>query len=472
MGLNELVYWKPPKDVARLKVAEPFKIKSIEPIRQTTRAYRRRILQRARYNLFNVSSRDIFLDFLTDSGTGAMSQSQWAALQQGDESYAGSVSFDLLRDTVRDLFGFKHVLPSHQGRSAELVLMSHFISKKGLVVPGNLHFDTTGAHIEFQGGVIKEFPDRRIADLDDFSLFKGDIDLKRFAPYMEKNHRKIPLVVLTATCNSGGGQPVSLANVAAVGKICRKHRIPLFIDSARIIENAYFIKTYEPGYSRKSIRTILREFLSHADGAIMSAKKDGLVNIGGFIATNNEEYYENFRRYTILFDGFITYGGLAGRDLAAIAVGLREATDLDYLRYRISQAAYLATSLWQAGVRVVLPPGGHAVYIDARAFCPHLPVGQYPGHALTLALYLESGIRSCEIGTLLRGRDPQTGEDRTKGLDLLRLAIPRRVYSYNQLDYVIDAILQLKKNAHTIRGVKFVREAPFLRHFTSEFALI
>jgi len=472
MGVNELVYWEPPADAAQLKVAEPFKIKSVEPVRQTTRAHRKRVLKGVKYNLFNLSSRDILLDFLTDSGTGAMSQAQWAALQQGDESYAGSVSFDLLRDTVRDLFGFKYVLPSHQGRSAELVLMSHFISKKGLVVPGNLHFDTTGAHIEFQGGVIKEFPDRRITDLDDLSLFKGNMDLESFAAYVKKNHRNIPLVVMTATCNSGGGQPVSLANIAEVGKICRKHSIPLFIDSARIIENAYFIRTYEPGQSRKSIRTILREFLSHADGAMMSAKKDGLANIGGFIATNNKDHYDGFRRYTILFDGFVTYGGLAGRDLAAIAVGLREATGLDYLRHRISQTAYFATSLWKAGVRMVMPPGGHAVYVDARAFCPHIPVGQYPGHALAVALYLESGIRACEIGTILRGRDPRTGKDRTKGLDLLRLAIPRRVYSYNQLDYAIDAILKLKKNAHAIRGVKFVREAPFLRHFTSEFALI
>lgn len=472
MGSNNVVEWKPPARVTDLKVPEPYKIKSVEPIRMNTRSQRRAILKRAAYNLFNLSSRDIYLDLLTDSGTGAMSHHQWAALAEGDEAYAGSTSFDLLKDTVRDLFGFKYVLPSHQGRSAELVLTSHFLPSRGLVVPGNIHFDTTGAHIEYRGGVIRNFPDRRIYDLDDLTMFKGNVDLARLSAFLSRRKSKVPLVIVTATCNSGGGQPVSLENVAAVAKLCRKYGIALFVDSARAIENAYFIKTYEPGQSRRSIRSILREFMSHADGMIMSAKKDGLVNIGGFIATNDESLYDALRPYTILFDGYVTYGGLAGRDLAAMAVGLREASDLEYLRHRVSQVAYFAQSLRDEGIRVVMPPGGHAVYIDARDFCPHLDVSEYPGHALAVALYLEAGIRGCEIGTILRGRDPRTGMDRTDGLDLLRLAIPRRVYSYNQLDYAIAAVVALKRKAHTIRGIRFAREAAFLRHFTSEFALV
>ncbi len=472
MGYSKLVMWEPPACADDLKVPEPFKIKSVEPVYHTTRAQRKRILERSGNNLFNVASRDVSVDLLTDSGTGAMSQAQWAALQAGDESYAGAASFTLFRDTVRDLFGFEHVLPSHQGRSAELVLMSHFISRKGMMVPGNMHFDTTGAHIEYRGGVLREFPDKRIFDLDDLSMFKGDMDVEGFAAFMGRHAEKVPLAILTATCNSGGGQPVSLRNIKEVAEVCRKHRVPLFVDSARISENAYFIKAYEPGQSRKSIGAILREFLSYADGMIMSAKKDGLVNIGGFVATRHRNLYDELRKYTILFDGFITYGGLAGRDLAAIAVGLREATEIGYLRHRMSQTSFLATSLWKQGVRVVMPPGGHAVYIDARAFCPHIPKEQYPGHAFALALYLDSGIRACEIGTILRGRDPKTGKDRNDGLDLVRLAIPRRVYSYDQLDFVINAVLRLKSKPQSIKGVKFIKEAPFLRHFTSEFALI
>jgi tryptophanase len=472
MGSDNLVLWKPPHCADDLKVPEPFKTKSVEPVFQTTRAQRKRILERAGYNLFNIASRSVSIDMLTDSGTGAMSQAQWGILLQGDESYAGASSFQLFRDTIRDLFGFEYVLPSHQGRSAELVLMSHFISRKGMAVPGNMHFDTTGAHIEFQGGVIREFPDKRIFDLEDLSMFKGNMDVDALDAFLAKNSANVPLVIITATCNSGGGQPVSLANMKATSNVCRRHKIPLFVDSARVSENAYFIKKYEPGQSRKSVRAILREFMSYADGMIMSAKKDGLANIGGFVATKHKAYFEELRKFTILFDGFITYGGLAGRDLGAIAVGLREATDEHYLRHRLSQTAYLATELWEEGVRVVMPPGGHAVYIDARAFCPHLPVSQYPGHALAVALYLQSGIRTCEIGTILRGRDPKTGKDRTGGLDLVRLAIPRRVYTYDQLEFVADSVLKLKSKSASIRGLKFTKEAPFLRHFTSEFTLV
>jgi len=470
MGKLYDLHWQMPVDPAKLKKTAPFKVKSVEPVHLVSRARRRTALQRAHYNIFNLRSRDVYIDLLTDSGTGAMSQEQWAALMMGDEAYAGSVSFDLLRETVRDLFGFEHVLPAHQGRSAELVLMSHFVSK-GKTVPGNLHFDTTSAHIFFQGGRIREFPQKRIFDLDDTSVFKGDIDLDRFSAYLAGHAGRVPLVIITATCNSGGGQPVSMANIREVGRLCRKYHIPLFVDSARIMENAYFIRTYEPGYSRRSIRSILRELYSHVTGMIMSAKKDGLVNIGGLIATNDGKLYDALKQYTILFDGFLTYGGLAGRDLAAVATGLREGADLDYLRFRVSQTAYLAARLHQQGIRVMLPPGGHAVYVDGLAFCPHLHWQQYPGQALTLALYLEGGVRACEIGTILRGRDPRTGRDRFNGLDLVRLAIPRRVYSFDQLDYVVSVLDRLHRKSERIRGVVITKEPKALRHFTARFAL-
>lgn len=463
--------WQMPDDPAVLKERAPFKIKSVESVRLISRTRRRAALERAGYNVFNLSSRDVYVDLLTDSGTGAMSQEQWAALMVGDEAYAGSASFDLLRHAVRDLFGFEYVLPAHQGRSAELVLMSHLVSRNS-IVPGNMHFDTTSAHIVFQGGRIREFPQKRIFDLNDTSLFKGDFDLERLSVFLAKHASRVPLVVVTATCNSGGGQPVSMANIREVGRLCRKYGIPLFVDSARIMENAYFIRTYEPGYSRRSIRSILRELYSHVTGMIMSAKKDGLVNIGGLIATNDRKLYDALKQYTILFDGFPTYGGLAGRDLAAVATGLREGTDLDYLRFRVNQTAYLASELHHRGIRVMLPPGGHAVYVDGLAFCPHLRWQQYPGQALTLALYLEGGVRACEIGTILRGRDPRTGRDRFNGLDLVRLAIPRRVYSFHQLDYVVSVLERLHGKSERIRGVRIAEEPERLRHFTGRFALI
>lgn len=471
MGKNDLIFWKPPGDPKSLKIPEPFKIKMVEPAILVSRERRKRALERAFYNVFFLKSKDIYLDFLTDSGTSAMSQFQWAELMLGDESYAGSSSFDFFKETVREIFGFNYVLPAHQGRSAELVLMTHLL-KKGDVVPGNLHFDTTGAHIEFQGALPKNFPDKRIYNLEERSMFKGNIDLDRLERFLAKNAKRVPLVIITATCNTGGGQPVSLANIREAGRICRKYGIPLFIDSARVIENAYFIKTYEPGYLGKSIQSILKEIMSHAHGMIMSGKKDALSNIGGFIATNDEKLYNSLKQYTILFDGFITYGGLAGRDLLAMAQGLREATDIRYLEYRVSQVAYICLSLEKEGIRVMMPPGGHAAYVDGASFCPHLKPEEYPAQALTIHLYLEGGIRACEVGRVLAGRDPRTGKERQDCLDLMRIAIPRRVYSYNQLDYLIDLLVSLKKRANAIRGVRFVEETRFLRHFSSKFALI
>ncbi len=471
MGKTKPTYWKPPKDLKNLIALEPFRIKMVEHSPLVSRERREKALAEAHYNVFNLKSKDIYIDLLTDSGTSAMSSNQWSELLLGDESYAGSSSFDKLRETVEDIFGYKFVLPAHQGRSAELVLMSHFV-KPDCLVPGNMHFDTTSAHIEFQGGIPINFPHPSLFNLEDRIMFKGNVDLDALSTFLKKNHKKVPLVIITATSNSGGGQPISLENIKELSKLCYRYNTPLFIDSARVIENAYFIKTYEAGHQKKSIKSILREIMSHATGMIMSAKKDGLVNIGGFIAVNDEKLYNQLKEYTILFDGFITYGGLAGRDLMAIAQGLKEATDLSYLKYRISQIAYLCLTLERENIRVMMPPGGHAVYVDGLSFCPHLKVTEYPACALTLALYLEGGIRACEVGIVLAGRDPKTGKERLNGLDLMRLAIPRRVYSFNQLNYVADILVELKRKSYKIRGVRFVEEARVLRHFTSKFALI
>ncbi|MEP0815239.1 MAG: tryptophanase [bacterium] len=446
---------------------EPYRIKATEPVRLLTRSRRLAAINRADFNPFNLRSEDIYVDLLTDSGTGSMTDRQWAALLRGDESYAGSRSFYAFKETVSDLFGFDYVLPAHQGRSAELVVMTHFI-KKGMVSPGNIHFDTTTAHIEFQGGIAKSFVVSNAMDIDDLSPFKGNIDTGRLGAFLSKNSANTGLVVLTLTCNSGGGQPVSLANIREVSKTVRKFGVPLFFDAARITENAYFIKTREYGYAGKSIRSILRECCKYADGMWMSAKKDGLGNIGGFIAVRDPALYDELKQYTILFDGFVTYGGLAGRDLEALAVGLREATDIDYLRWRTGQVAALGAMLEDGGVRCMKPFGGHAIYIDASSFLPHIPPSKYPGQALAVYGYIEGGVRSCEIGPILRGRDPKTGKDRP-GLDLVRLAIPRRVYTMNHLEHVAETFIKLRQKSSLLRGMKFTYEAPRLRHFSSKF---
>jgi tryptophanase len=453
------------------KQPEPFYVKSVAPIRLISPQERQDALERAHYNLFNLKSEEVYIDLLTDSGTGAMSQFQWSALMRGDEAYAGSSSFEALQNSIHDLFGFKYVLPTHQGRSAELVLMTHFL-KPGDYVLNNIHFDTTSAHVQYQKAFDINLVNDIIYNWDSENPFKGDMDLDKLAAWLKEHGARTPLVCLTLTCNSGGGQPVSMGNVKAVKAICEQHGKPLLIDSARVIENAYFIQQRDPGYRTWSIPAILREIMSHADGMWMSAKKDGLVNIGGFIAVNSEELYNQLRMYGILFDGFSTYGGMAGRDLEALSVGLYECTDDAYLQHRTGQVAHLTCLLRDHGIRTTWPPGGHAVYVDGRHFCPHIPGEQFPAQALSIALYQAAGVRTVEIGSILRGRHPETHENIYDGLDLVRLAIPRRTYSFTQLEFVADALIELKQNAKSVRGVKFALETPVLRHFTSDFALM
>jgi tyrosine phenol-lyase len=453
------------------KSPEPFYIKSVAPLRRSTRREREQALDSAKYNLFNLKSDQIYIDLLTDSGTGAMSHNQWAALMHGDEAYAGSSSFDRFAATVREIFGFQHVLPSHQGRSAELVLMTHFLSP-GDYVPNNIHFDTTMAHVQFQQAHDVNLVVDDVYDWESEHPFKGNIDLGKLEAFMRQHADQVPLVCLTLTCNSGGGQPVSLENVKQTKRLCDMYGKPLFIDSARVIENSWFIKQREPAYRDWPVARIAHEIMAHADGMWMSAKKDGLVNIGGFIAVHDRALYEQLRMYTILFDGFVTYGGMSGRDMDALAVGLRECCEEEYLAHRTGQVAHVSCLLHDHGIRTTWPPGGHAVYIDGRDFCPHLPDEQYPAQALSLALYLEAGVRSVEIGIILRGREPDTGENRYAGLDLVRLAIPRRMYTFTQLEFVANSLIELKRRAAEIRGVRFARETPVLRHFTSEYELV
>ena len=442
-------------------IIEPFRIKTVEPIRQTTREERRRLLEAAGYNLFLIPSTDILIDLLTDSGTGAMSTEQWAAMMRGDESYAGSPSFTRFRDSVQAIFGFKHVIPTHQGRAAEHILFS-VMCKKGDVVPNNTHFDTTRANCEFVGAEAVDLPVPEASQPSLVHPFKGNMDTAKLAQLIERVGAKhVPLVMLTVTNNSGGGQPVSMANIRAVKEICARHGIPLYIDACRFAENSYFIKQREPGYAEKTPRAIAQEMFRHADGCTMSAKKDGMANIGGFLCTNDDAVAQHEKDLLILTEGFPTYGGLAGRDLEAIAVGLNEALEEDYLNYRIVSTAYLGNHIAKEGVPIVQPPGGHAIYIDARAFLPHVAPAEFPGVALASELYVEGGIRSVEIGTLM------FGEHAT--MDLVRLAIPRRVYTQSHIDYVIEVILEVWKRREAIRGLALTHQAPFLRHFTARF---
>jgi tryptophanase len=440
-------------------IIEPFKIKSVEPIRWTTREEREQLLRRAHYNLFQLPSDAILIDLLTDSGTAAMSTRQWSAMMQGDESYAGSPSFERFRQTVQEIFGYKHVIPAHQGRAAERILFS-VMCKKGDVVPNNTHFDTTRANIEFAGA---EAVDLLVAEGKDPARshpFKGNMDLGALEQLIDRiGAGRIPLVMLTITNNSGGGQPVSLENMRAVRAVCRRHAIPLYFDACRFAENAYLIKLRERGYENRTPRQIAQEIFSLADGCTMSAKKDGLANIGGFLCTNNDSLAQQEENLLILTEGYPTYGGLAGRDLEAIAVGLGEALEEDYLHYRIVSTAYLGRHIADEGVPIVQPPGGHAIYIDARAFLPHIPSEHFPGVALACDLFLEGGIRSVEIGTLMFGQHAT--------MDLVRLAIPRRVYTQSHIDYVVEAILNVWQHRQQICGLQLTYEAPFLRHFTA-----
>jgi tryptophanase len=441
-------------------IIEPFRIKSVEPIRWTTRAEREALLRRAHYNLFLLPADAILIDLLTDSGTGAMSTRQWAAMMQGDESYAGSPSFERFRRAVEGIFGYKHVIPTHQGRAAERILFS-VMCKKGDVVPNNTHFDTTRANVEFVGAEAVDLPIPEGTKPATQHPFKGNMDVAALEQLIARVGRaKVPLAMLTVTNNSGGGQPVSMENARAVSAVCRKHRIPLYFDACRYAENAYFIKLREPGYESKTPKEIAREMFALGDGCTMSAKKDGLANIGGFLCTNDDLLAQQERDLLILTEGYPTYGGLAGRDLDAIAVGLEEALDEDYLQYRIVSTGYLGRHLAEAGVPIVEPPGGHAIYLDARAFLPQIRPGEFPGVALAGELYVEGGIRSVEIGTLMFGK--------TATMDLVRLAIPRRVYTQSHIDYVIEVILEVWRRRERIRGLQLTYEAPFLRHFTAK----
>ena len=446
---------------------EPFRIKSVEPIRMTTPAERERLLEEAKLNVFRLHADDVLLDFLTDSGTGAMSARQWAAIMEGDESYAGARSFFRFEAAVRDLTGYPHVIPTHQGRAAGRILFS-VATRPGDLVPSNTHFDTTRANLEVDGVeavdlVIPEGLEPRTRH-----PFKGNIDLSRVEDLLRREGKRIPFGMLTVTNNSGGGQPVSLGNLRAYRELLRRHGKPLILDACRFAENAMFVKLREPGQEGRPVKEIAREMFSLADGCTMSAKKDGLVNIGGFIALRDERWVEAARNLLILGEGFPTYGGLAGRDLEAIAVGLEEVLHEDYLRYRLRTAEYMGEKLLAGGVSIVEPTGGHAVYLDARDFLPHLRAEDYPAWSLCNALYLEGGIRGVEIGSVMFGKRLDDGTETYHSMELVRLAFPRRVYTQSHFDYAAEAICELKARAGTVRGVRLVKQAKYLRHFTAE----
>jgi tyrosine phenol-lyase len=452
-------------------IFEPFRIKSVEPIRLTTREERREALARAEWNLFRVPAEAIQIDLLTDSGTGAMSSEQWAAIMRGDESYAGARSWFRFERAVRDLTGFRHVIPTHQGRAAERILFS-CLGVQGRVVIANTHFDTTRANIEYLGGRAIDIPTPEALHPSEDHPFKGNLDLKTLEGLLAER-AEVACVLATVTNNSGGGQPASLANLRAASALCRARGVPFYLDACRFAENAWFIQLREPGQSRRSVESIAKEMFSLADGATFSAKKDGLANIGGFLASNDDRLSRQEEELLILTEGFPTYGGLAGRDLEAIAVGIREVLDEDYLRYRVASVRYLGEGLERAGLPIVRPPGGHAIYVDAGAFLPHVPPSQFPAQALACAFYEEGGIRGVEVGHLMfGGRDPATGAERNVPLELLRLAIPRRTYTQSHVDFVIEIAAEVARRKHTLRGFRIVEEQPHLRHFTVRLAPI
>lgn len=448
--------------------AEPFKIKSIEPIALLPRKEREKILQAAKYNIFQIKAENIYIDLLTDSGTGAMSTAQWAALMLGDESYAGARSFYRFEKIITEITGKKHIIPTHQGRVAENVFFSTIL-KKGDYVPNNTHFDTTRANVSHKGGIPVDMPCPE-ASLDDEIPFKGNLDTGRLERFIaEKGADKVPVVLMTVTNNSMGGQPVSMANIKETSEICKKNGIRFFFDCARYAENCYFIKQSEPGYQDKSIKEIAQEMFSYADGALMSAKKDGLANMGGFLAVNDDDLARRVTELLIVIEGFPTYGGMSGRDMDTVAVGLAEALNEDYLAYRIGQVEYFGKIIEQAGAPIIRPTGGHAIFVDAGKFLPHIPNDQYPGQSLTVELYREGGIRAVEIGSLMfGGYDPVTGEKISAPKELVRLAIPRRVYTSAHLDYIADIIAKIAVRKNELNGYKVIRQAAFLRHFTVE----
>jgi len=459
-------------------IIEPFRIKSIEPIRMTTREQRERILREAGFNLFLVRAEDVLIDLLTDSGTGAMSSEQWAGMMRGDESYAGATSFYRFHDRIRELTGFEHVLPTHQGRASERILFE-LLGGAGKIVPNNAHFDTTRANIEHSGAVAVDLPAPQASQPSERHPFKGNMDVTALERLIaEVGRDRIPVVMVTVTNNSGGGQPVSLENLRAVRAVCDRNKLPLFLDACRFAENAYLIKRREPGMAGRSVREIVREMFDLADGATISAKKDGLVNIGGLLLLRDEELLHRASNLLILTEGFITYGGLAGRDLEAMAQGFAEVVHEDYLAYRIRSVEYLGEKLTAAGIPIVQPPGGHAVYIDAASLCPQIPREQFPGQAVVCGLYRLAGIRSVEIGSVMFGAAPPAsprsaaqplgGPSRPR-LELVRLAIPRRVYTQSHIDYVIEAAAELFGRRNELRGLRMIYEPPVLRHFTARF---
>lgn len=449
-------------------IIEPFRIKVVEPIRMTTRDERKRLIRAAQYNLFALHADDVMIDLLTDSGTAAMSAAQWSGMMQGDESYAGSPSYYRFEQAVRELMPFEHIIPTHQGRAAERILMG-IVAGPDAIIPNNTHFDTTRANIEATGAEARDLVIEEGTDPANPHPFKGNMDLDRLEHLLAEHADRVPLVMLTITNNSGGGQPVSMANIRSTKEMCAQYGVPLFIDACRFAENAYFIKMREEGYADTPVPDIVRDMFSYADGMTMSAKKDALVNIGGWLALDDDTWAQEARNQLILTEGFPTYGGLAGRDLEAIAVGLREVVDEDYLEYRMASTRYLGNALIDMGVPIVRPVGGHAVYIDAKAMLPHIPPLEYPGQALAVALYEVGGIRGVEIGSVMFGRQPD-GSEQPASMELVRLAIPRRVYTQSHVDYVIECIEEVNAHKDEIVGFEITEEPPQLRHFTAYFA--
>ena len=451
-------------------IIEPFRIKSVEPIRMSSKKSRKFYLEAAHHNLFFLQANDVIIDLLTDSGTGGLSSEQWAGVMRGDESYAGSISFQRFENSVKEITGFEYIMPTHQGRAAERVLFS-ILCKKGEVVPSNTHFDTTRANIEFQGTEARDLVIKEAYEPDKYHPFKGNMDVEALQQTIkEVGVDKIPLIMVTITNNSGGGQPVSMENIREISKVAKKYKIPFYIDACRFAENAYFIKMREDGYRRKSIKKIVNEMFSYADGCTMSAKKDGIANIGGFLCTNDEKLAQQEKNLLILTEGFPTYGGLAGRDLEAVAIGLKEAMNEDYLEYRVMSTKYLGDYLSQNNIPIIQPPGGHAIYIDAKSFLPHVPQEQFPGQALVCELYLEAGIRTVEIGSVMFGKtDPNTNEEILAQMELVRLAIPRRTYTQSHIDYVIESVVNVYKRRDKIKGLKMTYQPEYLRHFTAHF---